>query len=75
MRAATVPVALPTRAARKVRRRVDTHGACRTRGGQAYCSLSPIHLDTRSDDETDMNVALASVASALARNDLPVPGG
>jgi len=40
-----------------------------------HCSLSPIHLDTRSDDETDMNVAFASVASALAKNDLPVPGG
>jgi hypothetical protein len=36
-------------------------------GGLTYCSLSPIHLDTRSDEDTDMNVALASVASALAK--------
>mmetsp|Transcript_84271 Transcript_84271/g.272760 ORF Transcript_84271/g.272760 Transcript_84271/m.272760 type:complete len:337 (+) Transcript_84271:210-1220(+) len=38
-------------------------------------SLSPIHFDTRSDDEMLKNVASASVAHALARKDLPVPGG
>merc|ERR1712051_1182519 len=38
-------------------------------------SLSPCHLDTRLDDDTDMNVASASVATAVARYDFPVPGG
>mmetsp|Transcript_34224 Transcript_34224/g.87535 ORF Transcript_34224/g.87535 Transcript_34224/m.87535 type:complete len:268 (+) Transcript_34224:622-1425(+) len=38
-------------------------------------SLSPIHLDTRSEDETLKKVESASVAMALARYDLPVPGG
>ncbi|KAH3664097.1 hypothetical protein OGAPHI_004811 [Ogataea philodendri] len=38
-------------------------------------SDSPIHLLTRSDDETEKKVELASVATALARYDLPVPGG
>lgn len=33
-----------------------------------YFSLSPSHLDTRSDDEMEKNVELlASVATALAR--------
>jgi hypothetical protein len=41
-----------------------------------YFSDSPSHLDTRSDEETEKNVELlASVATALARNDFPVPGG
>ena len=41
-----------------------------------YLSLSPSHLDTRSDEETDIKVELfASVATAFARYDLPVPGG
>ena len=36
--------------------------------------LSPSHLDTRSELETEKNVELlASVATALARKDLPVP--
>lgn len=38
-------------------------------------SLSPCHLETKSDDETDKNVASASVATAFAKKDLPVPGG
>lgn len=38
-------------------------------------SDSPIHLLTRSDDDTEKKVLFASVATALARNDLPVPGG
>mmetsp|Transcript_29112 Transcript_29112/g.95031 ORF Transcript_29112/g.95031 Transcript_29112/m.95031 type:complete len:278 (+) Transcript_29112:536-1369(+) len=38
-------------------------------------SDSPIHLDTRSELETEKKVDLASVATALARYDLPVPGG
>ena len=43
---------------------------------QLYLSLSPSHLDTRSDEETDIKVELfASVATAFARYDLPVPGG
>ena len=39
------------------------------------CSLSPSHLPTRSDDETEKNVECASVATALARYDLPQPIG
>jgi hypothetical protein len=39
-------------------------------------SDSPSHFDTKSDDETEKKVELfASVATALARYDLPVPGG
>jgi len=39
-------------------------------------SDSPSHLDTKSDELTEKNVELfASVATALARYDLPVPGG
>lgn len=51
---------------------------CQTSSCQShrlYLSDSPIHFDTRSDDETEKKVELASVATALARNDLPVPGG
>ena len=45
-------------------------------GGQAtHRSLSPCHLETRSDEDTEKNVDWASVATALARYDLPVPGG
>lgn len=39
-------------------------------------SDSPNHFETKSDDETEKNVELfASVATAFARYDLPVPGG
>merc|ERR550534_1471613 len=39
-------------------------------------SDSPNHLDTKSDEETEKNVELsASVATAFAKYDLPVPGG
>jgi hypothetical protein len=39
-------------------------------------SDSPSHFDTKSDDETEKKVELfASVATAFARYDLPVPGG
>ena len=38
-------------------------------------SDSPCHLDTRSEEETEKKVPFASVATALARYDLPVPGG
>ncbi len=38
-------------------------------------SLSPCHFDTRSEDDMAKNVESASVATALAKNDLPVPGG
>jgi hypothetical protein len=38
-------------------------------------SLSPCHLLTRSDEDMAKKVESASVATALARNDLPVPGG
>jgi hypothetical protein len=38
-------------------------------------SDSPCHFDTKSADDTEKNVESASVATALARYDLPVPGG
>mmetsp|Transcript_13671 Transcript_13671/g.32959 ORF Transcript_13671/g.32959 Transcript_13671/m.32959 type:complete len:257 (+) Transcript_13671:881-1651(+) len=38
-------------------------------------SLSPIHLDTRSEELILKKVESASVATALARKDFPVPGG
>ena len=39
-------------------------------------SDSPSHLETRSEEETEKNVELlASVATAFARYDFPVPGG
>mmetsp|Transcript_4736 Transcript_4736/g.16654 ORF Transcript_4736/g.16654 Transcript_4736/m.16654 type:complete len:247 (-) Transcript_4736:192-932(-) len=38
-------------------------------------SLSPSHLETRSEEDTLKKVLFASVATALARKDLPVPGG
>jgi len=42
----------------------------------AYFSLSPSHFDTRSDDDTEKKVELpASVATAFAKYDFPVPGG
>ena len=41
-----------------------------------YFSLSPNHFETRSAEDTEKNVELlASVATAFARKDLPVPGG
>mmetsp|Transcript_1583 Transcript_1583/g.3723 ORF Transcript_1583/g.3723 Transcript_1583/m.3723 type:complete len:238 (-) Transcript_1583:259-972(-) len=38
-------------------------------------SLSPCHFDTRSEEDREKKVESASVATALARWDLPVPGG
>lgn len=38
-------------------------------------SLSPTHFESRSAAVTAMNVPLHSAATALAKNDLPVPGG
>jgi hypothetical protein len=38
-------------------------------------SLSPCHLLTRSEEDIAKKVESASVATAFARNDLPVPGG
>jgi len=38
-------------------------------------SDSPYHLLTKSDEEIEKNVLSHSVAHALAKNDLPVPGG
>ena len=41
-----------------------------------HFSLSPSHLDTKSAEDTEKNVELlASVATAFARKDFPVPGG
>ena len=40
-----------------------------------HLSLSPRYLDMRSEDEMEKKVESASVATALARYDLPVPGG
>lgn len=43
---------------------------------RTHFSLSPSHLDTRSEEEIEKKVELlASVATALARYDFPVPGG
>lgn len=43
---------------------------------ESYLSDSPSHFDTKSDDETEKNVELlASVATAFAKYDFPVPGG
>ena len=43
---------------------------------KTYFSLSPSHLDMRSEEDTEKKVELlASVATALARYDFPVPGG
>lgn len=42
----------------------------------SYFSLSPSHFDTRSEEDTEKNVELpASVATAFAKYDFPVPGG
>jgi hypothetical protein len=39
-------------------------------------SDSPSHFDTKSDEDTEKKVEFeASVATALAMNDFPVPGG
>lgn len=38
-------------------------------------SDSPCHLDTKSDEEIEKKVESHSVAQALARKLLPVPGG
>ncbi len=46
------------------------HAVCCT-----HRSLSPCHFDTRSDEDTEKNVESASVATAFARYDFPVPGG
>ncbi len=37
-------------------------------------SDSPCHLDTRSDEDTAKKVLSASVATAFAKYDFPVPG-
>jgi len=46
-----------------------------TKTGVTYLSESPCHLLTRSLELTLKNVLLASVATAFARYDFPVPGG
>ena len=38
-------------------------------------SLSPSHLETRSEEDTLKKVDSASVATAFAKYDFPVPGG
>lgn len=45
------------------------------KNSKLYLSDSPIHLLTRSEELTLKNVLLASVATALAKYDFPVPGG
>lgn len=42
---------------------------------QIYFSDSPTYLEVISADETEKNVASASVAQAFAKYVLPVPGG
>ena len=49
--------------------------AASSKSARTSFSLSPTHLDTRSDDDTEKKVASTSVATAFARCDLPVPGG
>ena len=39
------------------------------------CSLSPYHLESRSELFIEMKFASASFATALASRVLPVPGG
>ena len=42
----------------------------------SHLSDSPSHFETRSDEDTEKNVELfASVATAFARYDFPLPGG
>lgn len=51
---------------------------CRANSNKFFTNFSdsPSHFDTKSDEETEKNVELfASVATALAKYDLPVPGG
>lgn len=51
---------------------------CRATSNRFFTNFSdsPNHFDTKSDEETEKNVELfASVATALARYDFPVPGG
>src|ERR1700733_4339431 len=52
-------------------------GMCRNRAraDQTYLSDSPCHLLTRSLELRLKKVPSASVATAFARNDFPVPGG
>ena len=57
-------------------RREPQNRSCKVSKINTYFSLSPSHLDIRSEDETEKNVELfASVATAFARYDFPVPGG
>lgn len=42
---------------------------------RTFFSDSPNHLETRSAEEIEKKVEFASVATAWARYDLPVPGG
>lgn len=51
---------------------------CRANSNKFFTSFSdsPSHLLTKSDDDTEKKVELlASVATAFAKYDLPVPGG
>ena len=58
---------------------MNTIHGCRSRASSnkhlTPFSLSPSHLERRSDELTEMKVLLHSVAIALARYDFPVPGG
>jgi hypothetical protein len=40
-----------------------------------YRSLSPIHFEIKSLELTEKKVEFASVATAFAKYDFPVPGG
>ncbi len=50
---------------------------CRARRNrrETYCSDSPYHFDSRSEDFVAMKFASDSRATALAKRVLPVPGG
>lgn len=54
----------------------DEFGRTAIQQEETYFSLSPSHFDMRSEEETEKKVELlASVATALAKYDFPVPGG
>jgi len=57
---------------------IDRYGikrGCKDEEGTTHRSLSPIHLLTKSADDTLKKVDFASVATAFAKKLLPVPGG
>jgi len=56
-------------------RYLETEFSARANMRLICCSLSPYHLDRRSELFIEMKFASASLATALASRVLPVPGG